>query len=614
MKNWTSAFAHLLILMICVGLACRAAAGPLSAGDSEYKAGQYAQAVASYEQAIAQTTGVQQAKAYYKLGNAHHKLHENSQALDAYNQAQKADPSLSFASSPEKFQEAIARVSGGSGSGGRAGAPGNGVSLNGRDAAYQTLTSSNIYLDPRVANVSPQHLEQAATQGNDNPHTFVKIAVLSALPKNYRSVPQYAGVLHHRLSLGKNGLVVVALHGRGQGVAVVTTDLSASETARIAQQYAPQIAANPDKGITALAEAVAGDINSHEYRSSLILWVIFLIVVIIVAVLLFSASRTRKQAMARARKPVDALRANVLSGIEYIDGYADVLPKNNPDSDQVRAFRQAADAKYEQAVNVLDKATEVTDIQRAGNLFAGAQANVQQSRRYLDRATGGTGNIPGDDAVRPEPLPETEQEVQAVPTDQRGVSFFSSQPAPLGALVPVTITVDGQSKQVLATPDEADQLRKGQMPQMRSFNVNGQAVPWYEYNQYDPYRDYWRYQNSGWDGFPGGVVAGMVGMDLLGNLFRPSGYAYGGGFGYGGGGYGSPWAFSTENDYYRGFTDAQQQDRAAGSSFGNWGDQNPDNAGGASFMGDSGPGYDTQNYDNAGGASFMTDGGGSDQS
>ena len=222
-----------------------------------------------------------------------------------------------------------------------------------------------------------------------------------------------------------------------------------------------------------------------------------------------------------------------------------VCRRTTPDSDQVRAFRQAADGKYEQAAKILDRATEVSDIQRAQGLLQGAQSDVQQSRRYLDRATGGTGNIPGDDAVRPQPLPENERQVQAVPQNQRGVSFFSSQPAPLGSLVPVTITVNGESRQVLATPEEAEELRQGRMPQVRSFNVNGQYVPWYEYSSYDPYRDYWQYQNAGWGGFGGGVVAGLVGAELLGDLFAPRGYGYGG-FGYGGYGYSTPFAFSPD--------------------------------------------------------------------
>lgn len=598
-----------LALLLGAALSGPVQAGPLNAGNSQYQAGQYAQAAASFQQAAGQTQGVEQAKAYYKLGNAYHKMREDAQARGAYAQAQRIDPSLSFAASPKKFMQALGRVSGGASAGrGRAGAA-NGSPQSGLDPVFQTLSSSHVYVDPRLRGINERQLEQAAMQGNENPHTFVDIAMLRTLPPRYRSLGDYAGVLHSGLNLGKNGLVVVVFSGPSAGAYVVTGELGRAEDARLARQYGAAVVRDPTAGTAGLAEAVARDVNSHEYRSAVVVWIVFLIIVVAIAVLVASASRRRKQRLALSREPVDALRANVLSGIEYLDGYADVLPKNNPDTDQVRAFRQAADAKYEQAVKVLDRATEVSDIQRAQGLLSGAQSDVQQARRYLDRATGGTGNIPGDDAVRPQPLPETEQQVQAVPADQRGVSFFSSQPAPLGALVPVTVTVNGQSRQVLATPQEAEELRQGRMPQVRAFNVNGQYVPWYEYNTYDPYRDYWQYQNAGWGGFGGGAVAGLIGAELLGDLFAPRGYGYGG-FGYGGYG-GSPFAFSPDNDYYRGYYDAAQQDRAAGSGFGDYGNQGYDSGGGTSFMTNDGPGYDTQNYDSGGGTSFMTDGGGS---
>lgn len=593
-----------------------AQAGPLDNGNTLYSSGQYGQAITAYQQAVAQTQGVEQAKAYYKLGNAYHKLHQDSQALDAYNHARQADPSLSFASSPQKFQDAVARVSGGrnagrsSSRGNRAaGTTGGGLGTD-RDPAFQALSSSNVYVDPRLRGVDQSRLQQAAMQSQDNPHTLMKIAVLATLPAGYSSIGQYAGRLHRSLNLGKNGLVVVVLSGRVQGVSVVTTGLSQEENSRLARQYAPAIAANPTEGTAQLAQAVAGDINSKEYRSTTSLWLFFLVVVIAIIALIVSASRRRKQRVAQAREPVEALRANVLSGIEYLDGYMDVLPKNNPDSDQVRAFRQSASAKFDQGAKLLDHVTDIGDIQRAQTMLQAAQQDVQQARKALDRATGGTGNIPGDDAVRPDPLPESQPEVQAIPADQRGVSFFSSQPAPLGKLVPVTITVGGQSRQVLATPAEADELRQGRMPQVRAFNVGGRQVPWYEYDGYDPYRDYWRYQNAGWGGFGGGALAGFVGAELLGSLFAPH-------YGYGGGGY-APYAFATDTDYYRGYHDAVQSDRAAGFGFGDnqWGGpQNYDNSGSAGFMNNSGPGYDTQDYgsqndDNAGSASFMTDSGG----
>ncbi|MEO7717761.1 MAG: hypothetical protein ABIY70_16295 [Capsulimonas sp.] len=463
----------------------------------------------------------------------------------------------------------------------------SGAATSQMDPGLQTLLAGNVYVDPRLTDVNQGALEEAAKQGRDNPHTFIKIAALDTLPNGYRTRGEYTTKLHDSLNLGKNGLVVVVFHNHpnttGQaGITVVSDGLTKAEETQLAKEAQPLILRDKTEGISALAQNVASKVNNKEYGGQAFLWGIFLVVVLAVVVLIVMALRKKKQNIAVAREPVEALRGNVLQGIEYLDNYGDVLPKNNPDSDQVRAFRQAASNKYDQASKILLSATEVTDINRAQGLLDRAQADIEQGRRALDRATGGTGNIPGDDAFRPEPLPASQPEVESIPQNQRGVSFFSSQPAPLNNLVPVTITVNGESRQVLATPEEADDLRRGQMPQVRAFNVNGQQVPWYAYNQYDPYRDYWHYQNSGWGGFGGGLLAGWVGAEVLGSLFAPH---YGGGFGHSG------YAYSTDNAYYQGYNDA--------ANFG--GGQN--DAGGVDFMN---PGSG-DNYDNAGGVDFMND-------
>jgi len=329
------------------------------------------------------------------------------------------------------------------------------------------------------------------------------------------------------------------------------------------------------------AAVIAPTTSSHGSGADF-LWIVLILVIVVVLALIISANRRKRAQLVAQRGPVENLKQNVLANIEYIDGYADVLPKNNSDSDQVKAFRQAAAAKFEQAEKIMDRATEPSDLYRAQSLLDRASADTDQARRYLDRATGGTGSIPGDDAVRPVPLPTNQDQTQSVPADQRGVSFFSSRPASVSQLVPVTITVDGQPRQVMATPDEAAQIQQGQTPPVRSFNIGGQNVPWYEYQQYDPYRDYWSYQNNGWRGIAGGAVAGFVGAELINSLFnRPrydgwySPYGYAPGWDSWGG-----W-----NSYDQAYAAGEQAERAQGLAF-----NDPYNQ----PMGATG--YDTQDY------------------
>ena len=445
------------------------------------------------------------------------------------------------------------------------------------DPVEQGLSSDNVYIDPAVHAFDKATLEAAAVQGHDiaSRRTTVRIAVLKTPPgstigHNTRErdllTRQYAQRVHDELNLGKNPLIL--LTDRYKMLVVIAPELNADKRRALETEFWTNVGndkKHPTAALAQLAEQVAGETNRTEYGNTWIMWVIFLVVVGGIAVLIAVALRRKKRELAQLREPIQALRTNVLSGIEYLDNYMDVLPKNNPDSDQVRIYRQAASDKFDQASKIIDRATEASDLHRAQALLDRAQADVEQGRRYLDRATGGTGNIPGDDAMRPQPLPASQAEAEAIPQDQRGVSFFSGQPAPLGSLVPVTITLNGQSRQVLVTPEEADELRQGRMPQVRAFQQGSQWVPWYEYQSYDPYRDYWQYQNSGWGGFGSGVLTGFIGAELLGSMFAPS---------YG---YGSPWAYSTDNAYYQGYADAARQNDMNG-----W-----DNGAGGGFGGDS---------------------------
>ncbi|MGI4790158.1 MAG: hypothetical protein ACRYFS_15060 [Janthinobacterium lividum] len=478
------------------------------------------------------------------------------------------------------------------------------------DQAYLALTTADVYIEPGISGIDSQVLQQAAAQGQDDPHTRVDIAILSALPSPYQAYQreQYTGQLHDALGLDKSPLVLVVLGGQRPGVSVWSTALDKDERTQLEKQYAQAIRTNPQAGTALLAQAAASEINGKEYRgTSMILWLVFLVVIITVTGLIVSAGRKKKQAMALAGGPITALRENVLSGIEYLDGYIDVLPKNNPDSDQTRIYRQSASAKYEQAAKILDRATEMTDLNRAQTLLDQAQADVHSARQSLDRATGGTGHIPGDDALRPPILPASQPQVEAIPQNQRGVSFFSGRPAPLSSLVPVTITLGGQSRQVLVTPEEGDELRQGRMPQVLAFQQGGQYQPWYEYNGYDPYRDYWRYENSGWGGLGTGLVAGFVGAELLDGLLSP---------GYGMGGY-SPYAFATDMPAYQSYSDPSYSDPSyADPSYADPTYADPtyaasgyDNSSAGDFSTDNSGNADAQSYDpgDQGAGDFYTD-------
>jgi tetratricopeptide (TPR) repeat protein len=594
-------------------------ASPYSDGNTAYKAKDYTTAASDFQKAVSASTGVEKAKAYYKLGLTYRKEQDTTNALKALQSAQSTDPTLSFASSPQKFQDMLASVQTGAATLPSGAATPSAPGLRTDDAASTALSAADVYVDPPMASyVNAPTLAEAAASDD---HTKVKIAVLKQLPRGVDTAAHYAAILYKHLNLGKNAIIVYSAYGHdGQpgGIGVdAGTYLGASDATALADKYVAQIGSgnNLTAGLSALASATSAKLDSKEMSQTMLIWEIVGIIILIVVIFLVISSRKKKAEMAALRAPLTKLREQILQNIEYIDNYADVLPKNNVDSDEVKAYRQAAEAKFELADKILMKATDPSDLYRAQSILDKATADITKARQFLDRATGGTSKIAGDAAVRPADIPSTVSEAQAVPHEQRGVSFFSSQPAPMSSLVPVTLNIDGQTRTVMATPEEADQIRLGQVPPVRAFNNNGQMVPWYNYQNYDPYRDYYQYQNQGWGGFGSGAVAGFIGAEMLDSLFTPhnyggwySPYGYSPGFGSFGGwndyGYNS-------GGYDQGFMAGEQ--RADNLAFNDQYNQPGfGNAGGSSFSG-QGTGYDTSDYGNSGGASF-TGGGGGDRS
>ncbi len=101
-------------------------------------------------------------------------------------------------------------------------------------------------------------------------------------------------------------------------------------------------------------------------------------------------------------------------------------------------------------------------------------------------------NVPSRSSFGP-PAQVTNQTTswRAIPPSERGVCFFCSRPCLLRELTPVTVPIMGQAKRVLACPQDYATVQAGTLPNIRAFNVNGRPVPWYAYNRYNPYDNFY---------------------------------------------------------------------------------------------------------------------------
>ena len=104
-------------------------------------------------------------------------------------------------------------------------------------------------------------------------------------------------------------------------------------------------------------------------------------------------------------------------------------------------------------------------------------------------------------------LPETQQEIDAIPESERAASYFSSRPLPVSALQQIEVLVGHEPKTVYATAQEADAIRAGSVPRVRAFTVSGRTIPWYEWELYSPYTHYSILSSRDWTGLSNGVVA-----------------------------------------------------------------------------------------------------------
>lgn len=124
-------------------------------------------------------------------------------------------------------------------------------------------------------------------------------------------------------------------------------------------------------------------------------------------------------------------------------------------------------------------------------------------------------DLPNQPPVRVNRIPENQQDVDEIPEDEQGVSFFSSRPLPRWALEELVIVIEGHERLVMATPQECQSYRDGDSPKVRGFSANGKTFPWYEFRNYDPYRHYWIARHRDWNIFRGGVTATLVKVDNL---------------------------------------------------------------------------------------------------
>ena len=545
-----------LTLLALVVTAAAALAGPLQDADRLYRQRDYQGALRALRQAEREEPN--NPSVYVALGATLRRLNDDNGAREAWDNVLRLDPELRSVRDDQGFLRAYRAVGGTMQprSGGRQPTTPGGTRSRGAttpNPIMAALTQGDVYVAPVLkGDIDPAQLEQAARSAREP----VKIVVTDTVYP-YSSPTEMAARIREAMNLGE-GVVVV---GTPRRIGASSGRLSNDQISR-ALREANLNQAYTTGGLTgamvAATKAVSGTVREDRSDDARNTGSVVLLGALGVGGFLGYRGLKKRRELETASRPVEALRRKVLDHLSYVDGYLDLLPAG-PEADRARALRQSAYDEYAQAGAILEQAQTPDLVRRAQPMLEQALRDLEACRVSIDKATGGTGvamsvpEIPSlatDRERAAERLKSVEEisdarEAQAmqeslehIPPDERGVSFFSGRPARTGDLVPVTIVIDGQKRQVLATREEAEAIRRGETPNIRAFEQDGRYVPWYENRNYDPYRDY--YGGWGMGGF-----GSLVNLYLLTSLFGGGMF---GGFGFGGLGYGP----MVVNNYYGG--------------------------------------------------------------
>lgn len=548
-----------------------AKADPLADGRTFYKSGNYSAAVSSFKQAIRQNP--RDAEVWWQLNFAYNKLGDYTNALKSVQTAGKLDPTYAFASSPAKYQETLSRLAA------KTQAGGGETSMSpstlshshtmgtGTGNIAQQLMNGDVYVQPGM-NVDATKLQQVSNELRPVVVKFVVFNSNSRASTLYREAERIRKYLDKAAGIG-NGFVIVSSR---MGVSASGRNLDPARLRSATQAVAPIMEEGDyTKGLEMLAKGLIRKENERQAATSHS-WALVGVIAAIIVVVFYILGRASNASKIKAQQlSLEKEKGQVVMQLNMLD--ESIRSLTDIDTSLARQARVMAGSKLDEAARIMLHLKTYQDCNRAQSLLDQASADINQGRVIIAKLTGqpipttGMGGVPpiqtGTSAS------DESTDWHQVPDQQKGVCFFCSKPSLINELTPVTINLNGSQQKVLSCQNDLQTIQTGQTPQIRAFNVNGNYVPWYAYNGYDPYQDYYS------RGYNQSLITDMIALSVIDNMYwnwrQPMGWGWGGYGGFGGGGY----CFYPDHGFYQDYS----YGNAAG--FSDWGSQN---VGGTDFL------------------------------
>lgn len=183
------------------------------------------------------------------------------------------------------------------------------------------------------------------------------------------------------------------------------------------------------------------------------------------------------------RKEIDGKKQHALESISYLDSFDGLIPAS-AEATALSDYRARAYDHYESGAAMLAQAKSSEKLSAAGRVFDASIQDSEFGRAQIDSATGGTKIAY---TVPPMLDPSADQaRLQKAPlyAPVAGCCFFCSKPA--NNLHQVEMNLDGQLRTIEVCDEDLADLKNGQTPQMRGRAYDGNFVPWYMVQGYEP--------------------------------------------------------------------------------------------------------------------------------
>ncbi len=351
----------------------------------------------------------------------------------------------------------------------------------------RVLSRDDVYVEPAMAGRVPaadrERLLAKAAELRARGWT-VKFAVISRPPPGFQNLGEFTSQLHRYLGLG-DGLLIVASQN---AVSARTDRLGRDETQRLTDASRRVFTAEGyAAGMVYLADSIVAEAEAREAATrTATVGLAGLLVLGLLGAVGFLALRTgsgRRARLSRLKEWHVGLAAAALD-FDRAVGPA-------PGSPRLRDARRSLDLVLDQVAEVGAKLERLGQ----GSILGPSPRDLDEVARNLvavrDRLSALADNLADElpelkDIRLPEMVPDRPE---PEPTG-RLACFFCARPLRSDEAREVVLDFGTERRRVVVDPEHYEALRRGEQPPVRTVEVNGRPVPWFEDPNFDPRRDY----------------------------------------------------------------------------------------------------------------------------